>query len=212
MGEVKEWDADGSRKLRAISRRMMIERPELALRGCGRRDNPPRQLIQPLQAAELSHPLFRRVAKHEVRRLVPGRAGPAEDDELRAVFATKRFAHRVPEVGIHGRAAFHFLGGAGDVDRRCDQPLLVIPKEKDFHPVVFVALDAAKVGRVCLAVHLGPPVGIHGPAILGDDASRFLGAIDLDRAVQLLDGAKPRNDMERDLCRRIEENDRVRGK
>ncbi len=50
------------------------------------------------------------------------------------------------------------------------------------------------------------------PAILGDDASRFLGAIDLDRAVQLLDGAKPRNDMERDLCRRIEENDRVRGK
>lgn len=49
-------------------------------------------------------------------------------------------------------------------------------------------------------------------AILGDDVSRFLGAIDLNRAIALLDGAKPRNEIERDLCRRIEENDRVRGK
>jgi hypothetical protein len=41
------------------------------------------------------------------------------------------------------------------------------------------------------------------PAVLGEDVRRFLGTIKLARAVELLDGASPRDDAERDLVRRI---------
>src|SRR5262249_52407786 len=41
------------------------------------------------------------------------------------------------------------------------------------------------------------------PAFLGDDVSRFLGGIPLDRAVALLDGIKPRGPAEEDLARRL---------
>lgn len=42
-------------------------------------------------------------------------------------------------------------------------------------------------------------------AVLGRDVARFLGLIPLPRAVELIDGAKPRNDAERDLTRRIQD-------
>lgn len=45
------------------------------------------------------------------------------------------------------------------------------------------------------------------PAVLGDDVRRFLGAVDLNRAMELLDGADPANDAETDLMRRISETD-----
>jgi hypothetical protein len=44
------------------------------------------------------------------------------------------------------------------------------------------------------------------PAILGESVRRFLGSINLPRAIALLDGEKPRNDAERDFCRRLEES------
>src|SRR5262249_28103589 len=41
------------------------------------------------------------------------------------------------------------------------------------------------------------------PVFLGEDVSRFLGSIALDRALALLDGAKPRDPAEQDLARRL---------
>jgi hypothetical protein len=41
------------------------------------------------------------------------------------------------------------------------------------------------------------------PAFLGEDVSRFLGAVTLDRALALLDGAKPHGSAEQDLARRL---------
>jgi hypothetical protein len=43
-------------------------------------------------------------------------------------------------------------------------------------------------------------------AILGDNVRLFLGSISLPRAVALLNGGKPRNDAERDFCRRLEDS------
>lgn len=40
-------------------------------------------------------------------------------------------------------------------------------------------------------------------AVLGEDVSRLLGGVSLDRAMELMDGARPRTDAERDLGRRI---------
>lgn len=45
------------------------------------------------------------------------------------------------------------------------------------------------------------------PAVLGDDVKRFLGPVDLHRAVELLDGNQPRDAAEEDLVRRIAEID-----
>lgn len=42
-------------------------------------------------------------------------------------------------------------------------------------------------------------------AVLGHDMARFLGATSLPRAVELLEGAKPKSDAEHDLVRRIED-------
>lgn len=41
------------------------------------------------------------------------------------------------------------------------------------------------------------------PVFLGEDVSRFLGSVSLDRALALLDGAKPRDSVEEDLARRF---------
>jgi len=43
----------------------------------------------------------------------------------------------------------------------------------------------------------------HDAAVLGEDVRRFLGSINLARAVELLDGDAPRDAAERDLVRRI---------
>ena len=43
------------------------------------------------------------------------------------------------------------------------------------------------------------------PAILGRDMERFLGLVNLTRAVDLMNGVKPANDAERDLVRRIDD-------
>jgi hypothetical protein len=48
-------------------------------------------------------------------------------------------------------------------------------------------------------------------AALGEDVARFLGSINLHRALELLDGANPTNDAETDLVRRIAEADRRGG-
>ncbi len=48
-------------------------------------------------------------------------------------------------------------------------------------------------------------------AVLGRDVARFLGLISLPRAVELLSGAKPRDDAERDLIRRIDDGRRRGG-
>lgn len=45
------------------------------------------------------------------------------------------------------------------------------------------------------------------PAVLGNDMSRFLGGIDLIRAIAILGGAKPRDEGERDLTRRMKESE-----
>lgn len=45
------------------------------------------------------------------------------------------------------------------------------------------------------------------PAVLGDDVARFLGEVDLHRAVELLDGATPQTPAEKDLIRRIDETE-----
>jgi hypothetical protein len=41
------------------------------------------------------------------------------------------------------------------------------------------------------------------PIFLGEDVRRFLGEVPLNRALALLDGAKPRNAAEEDLARRL---------
>ena len=41
------------------------------------------------------------------------------------------------------------------------------------------------------------------PVFLGEDVSRFLGAVTLDRAIALLQGAKPHGSAEQDLARRL---------
>lgn len=46
-------------------------------------------------------------------------------------------------------------------------------------------------------------VAVGDPVILGDDVARFVGSLDLDRVCELLDGAAPRDDHERDLIDRI---------
>lgn len=50
------------------------------------------------------------------------------------------------------------------------------------------------------------------PIILGENVRRFLGEISLTRAVQLLDGAKPKGDAETDFCRRVQQSDGMLGK
>jgi len=45
------------------------------------------------------------------------------------------------------------------------------------------------------------------PAILGEDTRRFLGSMNLDRAMELMDGQEPRNEMESDFVRRVAETD-----
>jgi hypothetical protein len=47
-------------------------------------------------------------------------------------------------------------------------------------------------------------------AILGDDVERFLGPIPLPRALELLGGAKPRNEAEGDLSRRMADVEELR--
>ena len=42
------------------------------------------------------------------------------------------------------------------------------------------------------------------PAVLGDEVRRFLGDVDLGRAVALLDGGGPRTAGEKDLVRRLQ--------
>jgi len=41
------------------------------------------------------------------------------------------------------------------------------------------------------------------PRVLGEDVERFLGGLDLDRTLELLDGAEPANILEKDLQRRL---------
>jgi hypothetical protein len=50
-------------------------------------------------------------------------------------------------------------------------------------------------------------LGAGNPSVLGDDVERFLGDIDLHRAVELLDGAEPTGEAEQDLMRRVAEAD-----
>lgn len=47
------------------------------------------------------------------------------------------------------------------------------------------------------------------PAVLGDDVARFLGSVNLHRAMELLDGAPPVDSAEEDLMRRIAESEGV---
>lgn len=47
-------------------------------------------------------------------------------------------------------------------------------------------------------------------SVLGDDVERFLGTVSLPRALELLDGARPRNEAETDLARRMKDVDDLR--
>ena len=47
------------------------------------------------------------------------------------------------------------------------------------------------------------------PLILGQDVQRFLGTIDLHRAIELMDGAKPTTEAEADLLSRISDSERT---
>ena len=49
------------------------------------------------------------------------------------------------------------------------------------------------------------------PIILGDEVGRFVGNVSLPRAMELLEGSKPKNDAEVDLVRRIQESEGVVG-
>jgi hypothetical protein len=48
-------------------------------------------------------------------------------------------------------------------------------------------------------------------AVLGDDVERFLGAVSLHRAIELMEGARPVTEAERDLQRRISDVEELRG-
>lgn len=54
-------------------------------------------------------------------------------------------------------------------------------------------------------------VGRHDPVILGDEAARFFGTTDLNRAVALMLGAVPEGAAEEDLVRRIREAEELLG-
>lgn len=49
------------------------------------------------------------------------------------------------------------------------------------------------------------------PIVLGEEVRRFLGDINLDRVVSLMDGAEPVDETERDFLRRVRESDRTSG-
>jgi hypothetical protein len=51
----------------------------------------------------------------------------------------------------------------------------------------------------------GRAVGDADPIVLGEDVRRFLGPISLERACELLGGARPSGEAERDVARRMEE-------
>jgi hypothetical protein len=48
-------------------------------------------------------------------------------------------------------------------------------------------------------------------SVLGDDVSRFLGTVSLHRAIELMEGAAPSNEAERDVKRRISDVEELRG-
>ena len=141
------------------------------------RDDAPRQLLQPGQAAERPHPLLGALPVHQVGRLVARRAGPAQHQQVLAVPRSQRFADLMPEVGVHGRAPFDLLRGAGDVDRRGEQFPLAIPEEQHLDALVFRPFDAAEVRPVRWGRTSGPgrrhrPSDDSGPPRHGPAPSR----------------------------------------
>ena len=134
-----------------------------------RRDDPPRQLLEPVELAEPPHPLLGRLAVHQVGRLVAGGPRPAEDLEVGPVPGLQRLADLVPEVGVDGRLPLDLLRRAGDVHRRGDQLAAAVPEEEHLDALVLRPLDAAEVGLVRGAVHHRLAVGIDGAPVLGDD-------------------------------------------
>src|SRR5258706_15604060 len=73
----------------------------------------------------------------------------------------------MPEVGIHERVSFNLLRGAGDVDRRGEQLALAVPEEEYLPPLVLGPFDAAEVGQIRRAIHLGMSIGIDRTPVLG---------------------------------------------
>lgn len=82
-------------------------------------------------------------------------------------------------------------------------------------PIVAVQHAATDYSEACLSFcdraakcHLDA-LDAGNPAVLGDNVVRFLGEVDLHRAMELLDGSTPSGAAEEDLMRRIAESDRI---
>ncbi len=82
-------------------------------------------------------------------------------------------------------------------------------------PVAAVSHAATEYSEACLSFcDLAPrchkeALAAGNPAVLGDDVRRFLGTVNLHRAMKLLDGDPPSTEAEEDLMRRIAEADRM---
>ena len=77
---------------------------------------------------------------------------------------------------------------------------MVIDAPTNYHEACLSFCDRAP-GCYAAALAAGDPV------VLGDDVRRFLGAVSLPRALELLDGADPADPAEEDVLRRIAEVD-----
>ena len=118
---------------------------------------------------ELQHPLFGRLAIHPMRREIAARAGPAEHQVVGRVALLHLLAHVVPEIGIQGRASFHFLRRTGHVDGRGQRLLLLVPEVKQLDAAVGPAFETLKVRAVGRPVHLRRAVGVGRAAVVADD-------------------------------------------
>ena len=124
----------------------------------------------------------------------PGRYYPsirtAEDLRYQAARARRGLA-RLQELAVN------IAGRAGDDPVRC-----ILEADTVYGPSCLAFCDRAR-GCFQRAIQQGDP------AILGEEARAFLGAINLERAAALLGGAKPRDAGEEDLRQRMREAGRT---
>jgi len=93
--------------------------------------------------------------------------------------------------------------------KQLEQAAQNLPPPGDKDPIAAIRNAATAYSQECIsfcdrvAGCFERLVKSEDPVFLGEDVRRFLGAVPLNRALALLDGAKPRDSTEEDLARRL---------
>ena len=127
------------------------------------------EFLQSRQPAQFPHALLSLLANHLARRLVPGRADPSQHDQVVAVAGTQQLTDFVPIIRTDGQVVLRLLRWTGNIDRRGDELLVLVPEEQHLDAVVFIALQAAKPVVVRLAIHLRVAVSVDRAPVLADN-------------------------------------------